>query len=222
MGLSRETLGAAGPVCGPGAGAGRPGVVVVHGDAGPGAGWPRRLAGTLAPRGRPAPPVPHGEGASPGAGGIGWVDSGLLPEAARAPAGDGRGSGRAGRFGLSKSGEAARLAAAAFDPAAFRAGGGGARAADAPGVRVREGRDGAPGPGAAISVGLEGVPLLRPSGTADEVVPRADTVEKARRLGTAGPAVALCLAQGQRHGPDVGVERALRAGIAAVFGGHPG
>jgi hypothetical protein len=50
--LSLETRGGAGPGCGPGTGTGLPGVVVVHGPEGRGAGWSRRFAAILAAHGR--------------------------------------------------------------------------------------------------------------------------------------------------------------------------
>ena len=241
MGLSLDVL-EAGPVYGPASGGGGPSAVVGHGAEGPGAGWSHRFAAILAAHGMRALPVAHGGGDIFGAGRIEGVDLRMIPEAGRDLAAHGRCSWRVRLFGWSKGGEAPLLVAAlapapfscvaahaaprrrtaAFDPAAFRAGGGIARVPDAPRALVWAGHEGDLVPGRPIPLERAVVPLFLSSGTADEVVPHADTRDMARRLEAAGRPADLFVAEGQGHGLDVHVEPALWAWLAAFLGRHLG
>jgi dipeptidyl aminopeptidase/acylaminoacyl peptidase len=242
VGLSLEMTGRGGAVYGPAAGGGLPGVVVLHGAEGPGAGWSHRFAAILAAHGLLALPLAYGEGDLFGAGRIEGVDLGEIPAAGRALAAHERCAGRVGLFGWSKGGEAAMLVAAlapapfacaaahaapsqvtaAFDPSAFRSGGGISRVPDAPRAWVWAGHEDDLVPGRPIPVERAAVPLFLSSGTADAVVPHADTLAMARRLEAAGSPADLFVAEGQGHGLDFGVEPALWARLAAFLRRHLG
>jgi len=206
MGLSLEGLGGAWPVYGPAKGDGLPGIVVVHGAEGRGAGWSHRFAAILAAHGFLAVPVAYGAGDVFGAGRIEDVDLGLIPAAGTALAGHRRASGAVGLFGWSKGGEAALLVAslapgpfccaaahaapaaigAAFDPAAIRAGAPATAGPGAPRAWLWAGHDAALVPGAPIPLERAAIPLFLSSGTADEVIPHADTLALAARAGWPG------------------------------------
>ena len=235
--LTLEQWGEAGPVYGPAPGErGLPGVVLVHGAEGPGAGWSHRFAAILAAHGFLALPVAFGEGDIFGAGPIAGVDLSAIPAAGRALAAHPRASGRVGLFGWSKGGEAALLVAAlasapfacvaahappatvtgAVDPAAIRAGAALSRAPDAPRAWVWAGHDAGLAPGTPIAVERAGVPLFLSSGTADAVVPHAEALALAARA----PRAELFVAEGQGHGLDFDAEPLLWARLTAFLRRH--
>jgi pimeloyl-ACP methyl ester carboxylesterase len=239
--LTLEQWGEAGPVYGPvraerGGAGGLPGVVLVHGAEGPGAGWSHRFAAILAAHGFLALPVACGAGDLFGAGPMADVDLGVIPGAGRALAAHPRASGRVGLFGWSKGGEAALLVASlapdpfacvaahappatvtgAVDPAALRAGAGLSRAPDAPRAWAWAGHDEALAPGTPIAVERSRVPLFLSSGTADAVVPH----EEALALAARAPGADLFALDGQGHGLDFDAEPLLWARLTAFLRRH--
>jgi dipeptidyl aminopeptidase/acylaminoacyl peptidase len=243
LGLTLGLLGGGWPVYGPAAGAALPGVVILHGGEGPGAGWSHRFAAILAAQGMLALPLSFGTGDVFGAGAIREVDLGIVPAAARSLAAHPRASGRVGLFGWSKGGEMALLVAAlggadfacvaahaaadrvgnAFDAAAFRAGAP-AAAFDPAGPRAWTwaGHDAALEPGAAIAVETYGGPVFLSVGTADEVWDHRMTLRLAARLAAAGRPADLMVAEGQGHGFAFDREPELWARLGAFFGRHLG
>lgn len=243
MGLTLEEI-EGGPVYGPGGGDALPGVVVVHGGEGAGAGWSHRFAAILAAHGMLALPVAYGAGDVFGAGRIEDVDLGLIPAAGAALAGHGRCSGRVGLFGWSMGGEAALLAAAfdrgafgcvaahaapdvisgAFDPDRFRATGrverqrGGGRAWRWAGASAGLTLD--LEPGARVPVERVAVPLFLSSGTADAVVAHAETLALASRARQAGRDVDLMVCEGEGHALSMAAEPALWARLMAFLREH--
>jgi dienelactone hydrolase len=246
MALTLEQ-GPAGPVYGPGAGAGLPGVVILQGSEGPWSGWSHRFAAILAAHGLLALPHGYGEGDVWGAGPIREVDLAAVPAAGRALAAHPRCSGRVGLLGWSKGGEMALLVASlmgaegpfacvaahaptgmvtgAFDPVAFRAGmaAGGARLpVDPVGPRawVWAGRDERLAPGAAIPIEECAVPVFLSIGTADPIVDPARTLALADRLAAVGRPADLLVAEGQGHGYDFDTEPVLWSRLLTFFGRH--
>lgn len=241
-GLSLHQMGTHGPVYGPAAGTGLPGVVILHGAEGPMAGWSHRFAAILAAHGMLALPWSYGAGDFFGAGPVRDVDLSALPGVAAALAAHPRGNGRVGLLGWSKGAEAALVTAALAPPGAFAC-----VAAHAPPDRIlgavdpaalREGRPwrlDAPGdprawvwpgqdhrlvPGTALPVTEAAMPLFLSVGTADEVWPAAQTLTLARRLEEAGRPADLFVAEGQGHGFDFDTEPQLWARLLAFFGRH--
>lgn len=241
MGLTLEQ-GPAGPVYGPGAGAGLPGVVILHGSEGPWSGWSHRFAAILAAHGMLALPHGYGKGDVWGAGPIRDVDLGAVPAAGRALAAHPRASGRVGLLGWSKGGEMALLVASlmraegpfacvaahaptglvtgAFDPAAFRAGPRLPVDPEGPRAWVWPGRDDRLAPGAPIPIEDCAVPVFLSIGTADPIVDPARTLALAERLAAVGRPADLLVAEGQGHGYDFDTEPVLWARLTAFFGRH--
>lgn len=235
MALTLEQLDGAGPVYGPDGGAGLPGVIIVHGAEGPGAGWSHRFAAILAAHGFLAVPVSYGEGDIFGAGPILDVDISSVPAAGRALAAHARCSGRVGLFGWSKGGELSMIlvtrspapfaciavhAAPATITGAFVPGAPLSRSKDAPRAWIWDGNDDYLAPGTALAFTARPVPLFFSSGTADEVIPHAETLELAERARVAGAEVEVFISEGQGHGLDFDVEPRLWVRLTGFLRKH--
>lgn len=238
MALTLETLNGDLPVYGPtGHAVGLPGVVIVHGAEGPGAGWSHRFAAILASHGVLAAPLAYGTGDIFGAGDIREVDLRLIPAAGHALAGHSR-CGGVGLFGWSRGGEAvchvaaldptpfaciaahapADICVGAFDAAAHRKGGD-TRPTDPDGARawVWPGHDACLVPGREIEIERCPVPIFLSVGDADEVWDPQMTLRLAARLKAAGRAPEMFVASGQGHGFDFDTEPRLWMRLLQFF-----
>lgn len=241
MALSLETT-AAGPLYAPASGTALPGVVILHGSEGPGAGWSHRFAAILAAHGMAALPLAYGAGDVWGAGDIREVDLAAVPAAGRTLAAHPR-IGAVGLFGWSRGGEAAMHVAAldagpfaaiaahapadicvnAFDAAAHRAGA--VRPwCDPEGPRAWRwaGHDEALAPGTPIAVEHCRVPVFLSVGDADDVWDPGMTRNLADRLAAMDRPADLFVAAGQGHAFDFDREPELWARLLAFFGRHLG
>ena len=213
-----------------------PGLMILHGSEGPGAGWSHRFAAILAAHGVAALPYGYGTGDVWGAGEIREVDISRI-----AAAGDALGRhpalGTLDLLGWSRGGELAmhlgaigaaelpfrRIAAhapadiciPAFDAAKMRAGL--QRGEEEARAWVWPGEDARLRPGKAIEIERFPRPVFLSVGTADEVWDHRMTLNLAARLEAAGNPADLYLAEGQGHALDFATEPELWARLLAFI-----
>ena len=228
MQLVIEEIPDIGPLYRPEAGGPWPGLMILHGSEGPGAGWSHRFAAILASFGIAALPYGYGTGDVWGAGEIREVDIGRI-EAAGAALAEQTQIATLDLLGWSRGGELAmhlgtiggeaspfrRIAAhapadhciPAFDVARMRAGLPRGESEDR--AWVWPGHDDRLVPGAPIEIERFPRPVFLSVGTADEVWDPQMTRNLAARLEAAGNPADLFLAEGQGHALDFSTEPAL-------------
>ncbi|MEO1275799.1 MAG: alpha/beta hydrolase, partial [Pseudomonadota bacterium] len=219
-----------------------PGILIVHGAEGPGAGWSHRFAAILAAHGFAALPMSYGEGTVFGSGSIREVPLSSLGTALGALAALDT-VGKCGVFGWSKGAEMTLLWAAldgrgadalavhapadhvgaAFDPRTFdpsrRLG---RPAPDAPPAWTWPSAPDKVLPGAPIEVERISAPLFLSVGLSDEILDPAMTRRLAERLGAAGRPPTLWEAPGQGHAFDFEMEPVLWQRLTTFFAAHLG
>lgn len=239
MTLSIDPIAGIGPLYHPRDAAPWPGLMILHGSEGPGAGWSHRFAAILAAHGIAALPYGYGTGDVWGAGAIEAVDIGAISDAASRLRDDPR-IATLDLFGWSRGGELAMHLAAilgpdlpfrrvaahapadecilAFNIAKFRAG---MRhegpLADGPRAWRWQGHDDQLVPGRKIEIERFPRPVFLSVGTADEVWDHQMTLNLAARLEAAGNPPDLFIAEGQGHAFDFGTEPELWARLLAFI-----
>ena len=228
MPLAIDQIDGIGPLYRPKGHGAWPGLMILHGSEGPGAGWSHRFAVILACHGIAALPFGYGTGDVWGAGEIRDVDISRI-EAAGAALARHEALSTLDLLGWSRGGELAmhlgaiggaaspfrRIAAhapadhcvPAFDVARMRAG--------VPRGEAEErawrwpGRDDRLVPGQPIEIGKFPRPVFLSVGTADEVWDHQMTLRLAKRLEAAGNPADLYVAEGQGHAFDFATEPEL-------------
>ena len=236
MPLSIVEIAGIGPLYRPKTTAPCPGVMILHGSEGPGAGWSHRFAVILAAHGVAALPYGYGTGDVWGAGEIRQVDIGRI-NAVGARLAQHPGLQTLDLLGWSRGGELAmhlgaiagaaspfrRIAAhapadhcvPAFDIARMRAGTPRGDGEDR--AWVWDGHDARLVPGTPIEIERFDRPVFLSVGTADEVWDPQMTRNLASRLAAAGNPADLFFAEGQGHALDFATEPELWARLLAFI-----
>jgi dienelactone hydrolase len=240
MSLSLSAAASGAALYGPATGDDLPGIVLLHGSEGPGAGWAHRFAAILAAEGFLALPHAYGTGDVWGAGPVRDVALEPAVAAGRELAAHPRCSGRVGLFGWSLGGQKALLLAAlwgaelpyaavaahapsdvvtgAFDPAVFRAGGAWRQTGpEAPRAWVAAGQEDALAPGTPIAVERYPGPVFLSVGLADAVWDPGQSARLAARRRALGLPVTLWQAEGQGHAFDWDTEPELWRRLGGFF-----
>ncbi|MEL6206162.1 MAG: prolyl oligopeptidase family serine peptidase [Pseudomonadota bacterium] len=236
MALTLEELSPDWPVYGPEAGTDLPGIVLLHGAEGPGAGWSHRFAAILAAHGFLALPVSYGAGSVLRAGLIDQVPIDAFTRAGEALLAHSR-CAAVGVFGWSKGSEAALLLAAldpgpfrafavhapfasvtgAFDPETFLSSGTIDRDPCSRPCWIWPGHEDALIPGRPIPIERATLPLFISSGTRDDIAAHSEALQLAER---ARRSVDLFVAHGQGHALSMGFEPTLWASLFPFFRTH--